>query len=135
MDKEIKFRCYIDGVWFVGNHKHLNDKMYCWDDEVLRDDLLRHLGNKDNQLKFMQYTGIKDIKEKECYEGDIIAIDYADNGAGSCFIAEVFYNEIDAAFYIKNKSFVNSIYEPIMEVNDFTIIGNIYENHELISEV
>ena len=74
------------------------------------------------ELEITQYTGLTDKNGKELYEGDIV------EWTGK-FIAEVFWCEEDAAFQIKSKTggaFLNYLY-----LQNFQIIGNIYENPEL----
>ena len=77
-------------------------------------------------VKFMQHTGLKDKNGKEIFEGDIIQkrdkingwIEY-ENGGFHC----VKYNKGGA----KVQGFHLSLC-----VDEFEIIGNIYENSELI---
>ena len=74
-----------------------------------------------------QFTGLKDKNGKECYEGDIVIFP---NGIGADKLQIVFYM---GAF---NIAFLNgTISQPLWPfiVNDpFEIIGNVYENPELI---
>ena len=76
----------------------------------------------------MQYTGYKDIKEQEIYEGDILAyqdywwvrIEY-DNGA-------FMVRDVDKVRYnnrILNEDIGN------FDISKWRVIGNIYENKEL----
>lgn len=80
------------------------------------------------ECEIMQYTGLKDKHGKEIYEGDIIADtlrDIDDNIYVCEFISEgakyVFCSPLDGDTLDEN------IY-----ANDMVIIGNIYENPELL---
>ena len=80
-----------------------------------------------------QYTGLKDKNGKEIYEGDIIIAKYRGSFKGivvehrGCFMIDDIKKE-----NIHKKPYVRL--EQFAERNDFTIevIGNIYENKELI---
>lgn len=81
---------------------------------------------KFNDIEFMQYTGLKDKNNKEIYEGDIFHI-------GSKKILYV-VEWIDCGLkgrQIKNISWIGLDYWK----DDIEVIGNIYENPELIEEV
>ena len=83
----------------------------------------------DEYVEIMQYTGCNDITGKEIYEGDIVKIDYGDELLIG--IME-FY---DFAWCIKSK-YKNgkNLYYPIFceDVDLIEILGNIYENPELL---
>ena len=84
---------------------------------------IRH--DKFNDVEFMQYTGLKDKNGKEIYEGDIFHI-------GSKKILYV-VEWIDCGLkgkQIKNKSWIGLDYWK----DDIEVIGNIYENPELMEE-
>ena len=79
----------------------------------------------------MQYTGYKDIKGQEIYEGDILAhqdywwvrIEY-DNGS-------FMVRDVDKVRY--NNRILNE-YIGSFDISKWKIIGNIYENKELITQ-
>lgn len=80
-------------------------------------------------LKVMQFTGLKDINGVEIYEGDIVN----HNGIGIGFVE---YKERQAAFKIifsgtTRKWFVDMLDR---EYGLLEVIGNIYENPELITK-
>jgi len=80
----------------------------------------------------MQYTGLKDINDKEIFEGDIVSFDdctstesgYCERG---CIGVVEWCNET-ASFEVSNRLSAES-YEVLDEC---VIIGNIYENPELL---
>jgi len=79
-------------------------------------------------LEIMQYTGLRDKNGREVYEGDIVRFkDWWDEE----MVGEVRYSEKDMAFTI-----VNDFWDgfPMMYADDLEVIGNIYENPELLEE-
>ena len=75
-----------------------------------------------NYLEFMLYTGKKDIKGNEIYEGDIIK-GYWIIGREE-FIGRIEYDENECTFQVKGLS--QFLY--LLEITNLEIIGNIYEN-------
>jgi uncharacterized phage protein (TIGR01671 family) len=78
--------------------------------------------NWDSDVVVMQYTGIKDVKEKEIYEGDIVSLD---NG----HIDTVGFHE--GCFLVENAVMH---YEATYWPSDIEVLGNIYENKELLND-
>ncbi|MDK4524971.1 YopX family protein [Fusobacterium necrophorum] len=74
-------------------------------------------------VKLMQYTGLKDKNGKEIYEGDIVV--WIDSG-GNKRQNKVFFKQ--GAFRICNLCF------EISEYGELEVIGNVYENPELLKE-
>lgn len=83
---------------------------------------------EDEDFILMQYTGLKDKNGKEIYEGDIL-----NNGNGPVY---VFWNENYQAFWVgydseeSEKQYYASTSDFCTEADE--IIGNIYENPELL---
>lgn len=74
-----------------------------------------------------QYTGLKDKNGKEIYEGDIVHLDAWSSYMRICFI--------EGAFCLadKNGHFLGDIhYVHHAGINQSTILGNIYDNPELL---
>jgi len=78
---------------------------------------------KKKDLKIMQYTGLKDKNGKEIYEGDVIK-----DGAGNIY--KVHYSEKMACFV---SAYSDGIICGSVDNTD-EVIGNIYENPELVNK-
>lgn len=137
MNREIKFRAWVKDRKAIIVHDEFND------------------------IELMEYTGLKDMKEKEIYEGDIllssdeneiflISIDFG--------YPNIEYSNMLTGFQIKTEiilsnsqyfeNFSNNLIEliskyniPMKEDNNakyisdgWWILGNIYENPELMEE-
>jgi len=113
MNREIKFRAWdldkkqMNFCIFVGIGKIFNMTKFFKPKEELKNSVL------------MQYTGLIDINGKEIYEGDIV------KSYGGIFRSTV--------------EFKNGIFEPFnasdncsFYANECEIIGNVYENPELL---
>ena len=109
MKREIKFRVW-DSVYL--NWKNPEDYTYT---ELFLDD----------KYIVQQYTGMVDKDGKEIYEGDII-------------FGKVYYgseNGIGIVVYFTGSFIVdwrNQIDDPLDEIPNIKVIGNIFENSELL---
>ena len=86
-----------------------------------------------DKIELMQSTGLKDKNGKEIFEGDIIAIEVDDNEAP--INAKVFQNrKIGILMFHVFEDNEDVPMVELLEDNSvaFKIIGNIYENKELI---
>lgn len=77
----------------------------------------------ETEFVLMQYTGLKDKNKVEIYEGDVIK-------AGDELIYYVYYDEDYASFRLRrrNAKYALDVYLKC------EIIGNIYENPELLKD-
>ena len=120
MKREIKFR---------KRHKGLDDMTF-WDGSKGSNNLFWHtLTEYPDMYIIMQYTGLKDKNGKEIYEGDIVK----NLEHGHVFSVEWgIENESYAGWsgVWQGKTFVAPLYNgPLVNCE---IIGNIYENPELL---
>lgn len=89
--------------------------------------------------QLQQFTGLKDINDKEIYEGDLVKVKFYENWADKegyySGPHEVWYCQNSAMFKYGNKSkglgspFLKDM---ITEKLDIEIVGNVFENPELL---
>lgn len=107
-------------------------KFKVWDKarKVMLDDVrLSGMLNKKLKCKsveFLQYTGLKDKNGVELYCADVCQVD----GLGVC---EVGICEFYGAVF-KRDGWNHAVVESVVEQDGFEIIGNIYENPELLEQ-
>lgn len=114
--REIKFRKWA---------KHINGEMAIVDDVILGGATLNSLRKNDGDV-LMQYTGLLDRNGKEIYEGDILRFEaWKKTGV-------IIYNLRELGFIFReNESRYVSDLGAFSE-DAFEIIGNVYENPDLI---
>lgn len=113
--REIKFRTWdIKGKYF----RELDMDVYMFLDGELYWD-----GNPTDRFELSQFTGLKDKNGKDIYEGDIVKTNEGD------WIAKVVYS-LDG-FCCKDNEGGFSGY---CQWDKFEVIGNIYENPDLLKD-
>lgn len=120
--REIKFRAYRKSTQNVCDVLSI-DFEKGW---VLLDD-----GDEEDipTVELMQFTGLHDKNGREIYEGDVVDIGLK-NQDGKLVLAPVIYGEYIAGYVLDNGG--NGIWQRLTE--DCKVIGNIYENPELLEE-
>lgn len=137
--KEIKFRAWdseekvmwqtltlaelIEGGWEFSTDPYeftLPQKDYLW--------------SQHDKTIWMQYTGLKDENGKEIYEGDVLGCVSNDDWRRSYYNAkiQVIYNDSKARFEGDRSAKFSHKDIPDILRKEFAVIGNIYENPELL---
>lgn len=136
MNREILFRAkhihaipgneHLNGIWV---HGYLSDKDYIYDKSLKGEFLI-------DEDTICQYTGLTDKNGKKIFEGDVVK-----DSAGVC--GEVKFGLYTAGFSIPdtNQGFYiefpeGSLYRKDLGYweNKVVVIGNIYDNPELLEE-
>ena len=121
--RKIKFRgLSLTGDWIYGNLDDQGDmvEIFNRDDGIFSKSVVmpKTVG---------QYTGLKDKNGKEIYEGEILKNKREEN-------FKLYWNEEMCAFYLQNISWLSE--DTLVEfhrMENFEIIGNIFENKELLT--
>lgn len=138
MTKEIKFKY----IW--GNGKDFIVKIFNLDqiqngepfDVLENEPLLKNY----KLLARLQYTGLKDKNGKEIYDGDIYILHTGKNPTNSNTYFKGFVEALESAWRgfshrtIHSERAKNYRYSPLGEEKNCVVIGNIYENPELLTK-
>ncbi len=158
--REIKFRAWIKEVDEIREVEYINfwKKKISYPHKFCKE---YYLNADFDEIELMEYTGLKDMKDKEIYEGDIL-LSSDENGIFLISIdfgyPNIEYSNMLTGFQIKTEiilsnsqyfeNFSNNLIEliskyniPMKEDNNakyisdgWWILGNIYENPELLGD-
>jgi uncharacterized phage protein (TIGR01671 family) len=131
MNREIKFRAW-DGNNMIGfdSVKYLVEfDGTIWENEgeYEHDRLMER-----PTFTLMQFTGLRDKNDKEVYEGDIVTMLSYNYQHMNNYKWEVRYNPEGMMFKFYYSDGKKECYEDIYGWHSFEIIGNVYENPELL---
>jgi uncharacterized phage protein (TIGR01671 family) len=140
MNNRLKFRVWdIDAQFYWGEGEGMDFKKIAFN---FYDDLF----TDTDRFIFQQYTGLKDINDKDIYEGDILSngkehdlcerysmkslyvVDYA-NGT---YNDPLFYKSLNDGQFFKSEFPSDRVKN--CDYSEMTIIGNILENRPLIDK-
>ena len=138
MKREIKFRATNrnTGEWRYGDLVHINAQRCIIQEKVNRGRDNEFIGHPCTTETIGQYTGLKDINGKEIYEGDIIkGLDSTKND----ILHVVKWDNQTASFEGYLIPFDKYLHKSPLSQNwldffDKEVIGNIYDNPELLTE-
>lgn len=130
--REIKFRAWWEGdegYKIVGQEElqHLDNDDFCVFN-IMTSSSERSVG--DNTA-FMEYTGLNDINGKEIYESDIVRCRLGEHWNYKETIGTVLFHCGEWALEEKGSMFFKI---KLYRCKEIEIIGNIYENPELLCE-
>lgn len=123
MKRKIKFR-----IWDKDGNEMISGDGFTFDDYIL----INYMFNDFKRFDFMQYTGIKDCKGREIYEGDIVS-SWSKGVQGKGVIKQ----RVDGLWIIYPAFSKGKIWGlcPNQEgISTVEVIGNIYENPELLED-
>ena len=128
--REIKFRgMNLCGNWVYGDLRH---NQMCMPDGKLQE-YISVCGEPIHPKSVGQFTGLKDAKGKEIYEGDILLYRLPENmiALNNSDKSVVFYGH--GMFLVSHGKIEFSVNQVLgVHGDDAVVIGNVYDNPELL---
>lgn len=115
-------------VWDKQEKKMIYDAEHTYDDWKTSCASFGVMLEDTERFDVMQYTGKKDINSRRIFEKDIVSFCTLN---GTKLIGKIKYYEDAASFLITAKE---RYAEYLNNVSDLEVLGNTYENKELINE-
>jgi hypothetical protein len=127
MSRQIRFRSWdLDYNW-MEDHFYLHSSGTSYDTPSRTYDTPNIEIDENPNLIVMQFTGLLDKNGKEVYEGDICYVEGLDN-------CSVRIDPLLGTTFTTSSGVDCSAYDSLAEDDTFEVIGNIYENPELLEE-
>ena len=127
MNRDIKFRAWVKdrkAIFEVVLINYVTKKVTYLFERVGHLLNIRH--EKFNDVELMQYSGLTDMMEKEIYEGDILFESFGERYYKVVFKNGSFRAEFEGDFEEHSFDLIDVV------AQGCKIVGNIYENPELI---
>lgn len=123
--REIKFRAWIKEVDEIREVEYIDfyKKKISYPHKFCKE----YYFNADfDEIELMQYTGLKDMKDKEIYEGDILFESFGEKYYKVVFENGSFRAEFEGDFEEHSFDLIDVV------AQGCEVVGNIYENPELL---
>jgi phage protein len=141
--REIKFRVYLDKMYYQNEYVEYDTNLAgidflnktvtfaAYTDGEEADNLQKYSFDENDilykkDLKIMQYTGLKDEYGDEIYEGDILFESFGERYYKVVFENGSFRAEFEGDFEEYSFDLIDVV------AQGYEVVGNIYENPELI---
>ena len=135
--REIKFRALLKNEMYEDEYCCETHEMLYTSKDLANSDLIVYYEMRDKEIEddviLMQYTGLKDKKGVEIYEGDIVRVDGDGLGLGFVEYHESYFRIFRPCVFSVNLCNHTSTNE-LDPKNNVEVIGNIYENPELLNK-
>nr|DAV27943.1 MAG TPA: YopX protein [Caudoviricetes sp.] len=125
--REIKFRAWDRFKQRWSNYKINDDTVYFMDKNT--GVWYGSYNKRYKDFNLMQYTGLKDMRGKEIYEGDVLFESFGERYYKVVFENGSFRAEFEGDFEEYSFDLIDVV------AQGCEVVGNIYENPELIKEV
>ena len=130
MSRDVKFRAWVKdrkAIFEVILIDYVSKKVTYIVERIGHLLNIRH--DKFNDIELMQYSGLTDMMEKEIYEGDILFESFGERYYKVVFENGSFRAEFEGDFEEHSFDLIDVV------AQGCKIVGNIYENPELLSEI